>query len=88
MLNVLLASRGIVYGSKKDGFARLVGRSVGIHMSVQPKTLTAYAMRSPLGSEESCVGRPRSVLGEAARILSIVIDMFGRGSAHPISGKE
>jgi hypothetical protein len=40
--------------------------------------LTAYAIRSPLGSEESCVGLPRSVLGEAARILSMVIDMAGK----------
>lgn len=37
---------------------------------------TAYAMRSPFGSEESCVGRPRSVLGEAARILLRAIDIF------------
>ena len=45
-------------------------------MPREPGTLTAYAMRSPFGSEESWVGRPRSVLGEAARILSSAIDIF------------
>ena len=39
--------------------------------------LTAYAMRSPLGSVESCVGRPRSVFGLAARILLIARDILG-----------
>ncbi len=39
-------------------------------------------MRSPLGSVDSWVGRPRSVLGDAARILSMTIDIFGRDSAH------
>lgn len=37
--------------------------------------LTAYARRSPFGSDESCVGLPRSVFGEAASILSIAIDI-------------
>ena len=44
-------------------------------------------MRSPLGSVESWVGRPRSVLGDAARILSIAIDIFGKDSAHLIVQK-
>jgi hypothetical protein len=61
---------------------------VNIRVSVAPMILTAYAIRSPLGSEESCVGLPRSVLGEAARILSMVIDMAGRSLEHPVSGKN
>jgi hypothetical protein len=32
--------------------------------------LTAYAIRSPLGSEESGVGCPRVVVGDAAQIAS------------------
>jgi hypothetical protein len=40
-------------------------------------------MRSPLGSVDSWVGLPRSVLGEAARILSMTIDIFGKDSVHP-----
>ena len=50
--------------------------------------LTAYAMRSPLGSAESWVGRPRSVLGEAARILSMAIDIFDRAPRHQVSWVE
>jgi len=38
-------------------------------------------MRSPLGSVDSWVGLPRSVLGEAAMILSMTIDIFGKSSA-------
>lgn len=51
---------------------------MNIRASAESMILTAYAIRSPLGSEESCVGLPRSVLGEAARILSMVIDMAGK----------
>lgn len=36
---------------------------------------TAYAMRSPLASVESCVGWPRVVAGDAANIFSMAIDM-------------
>ena len=32
-------------------------------------------MRSPLGSVESCVGWPRVVVGDAANIFSMTIDM-------------
>lgn len=39
---------------------------------------TAYAMRSPRGSHESCVGWPRVVAGFAARIFSISSDIAGR----------
>ena len=33
--------------------------------------LTAYARRSPFGSEDSCVGWPRVVEGEGAQIASV-----------------
>ena len=35
--------------------------------------LTAYAIRSPFESEESIVGEPRVVVGEAAQIASIQV---------------
>lgn len=38
--------------------------------------LTAYAIRSPFLSVESCVGWPRCVAGEAARIFSMLTDMM------------
>lgn len=50
-------------------------RSVLNLAQIQFPRLTAYAIRSPLESEESCVGRPRLVVGEAAKILSMAIDM-------------
>jgi hypothetical protein len=45
--------------------------------------LTAYAMRSPLGSVESCVGWPRVVVGDAANILSMTIDMASVSDIQP-----
>ena len=50
------------------------------------RPLTAYARRSPLGSVESWVGRPRSVLGEAARILLMTIDIFDTVHEHLVLG--
>lgn len=34
---------------------------------------TAYAIRSPLGSEESGVGCPRVVVGDAAQMASVYV---------------
>lgn len=42
--------------------------------------LTAYAILSPLLSQESCVGWPRTVAGAAARIMSIVMDIVSHVS--------
>lgn len=53
------------------------GRRFSVCLNARVPRLTAYAMRSPLGSVDNCVGRPRSVFGEAARILLMAMDMLG-----------
>jgi hypothetical protein len=77
MGGILFAEGRIVEGSKEDGFTRLFQTFSRALLSYQNEIPTAYAIRSPLGSVESWVGRPRSVLGEAASILLIVIDILG-----------
>jgi hypothetical protein len=56
------------------------------HMSAQwplaagvGPVLTAYAIRSPLGSDERGVGCPRVVVGDAAQMASgmVSIDLYG-----------
>jgi hypothetical protein len=85
---VLLAEGGIVEGTEEDGFARLFGSISRVSLDLKRCRLTAYAMRSPLGSVESWVGLPRSVLGDAARILSILRDMVGKALGYPELGEE
>lgn len=46
---------------------------------------TAYAIRSPLGSDERGVGCPRVVVGDAAQMASVWMSVGhrGRGAATP-----
>ena len=53
-------------------------------LRVKAEALTAYAIRSPLGSLDNCVGRPRSVVGWAARTLSIMIDILTDTFMHQV----
>jgi hypothetical protein len=80
---VLLAEGGVVDVPQVDGLARLEVEGLNVRINSWHgtqehqvrKKLTAYAMRSPLASHESCVGWPRVVAGDAAKIFSSSIDM-------------
>ena len=69
MGGVLRRDGGVVDGAEEDGFVgprdSLVLNPIG-----RSKALTAYAMRSPFASEESGVGCPLVVDGEAAQMAS------------------
>jgi hypothetical protein len=81
MACVLLADGGVVDVAEEDGLAGLefwVSAKLLV-MGSQEQIHTAYAMRSPFASHESCVGWPRDVAGAAARIFSISIDIAGLG---------
>jgi hypothetical protein len=69
VLRVLLADCGVVDGAQEYGFSGLPDQS-NRATAVRCPSLTAYAIRSPLGSEESGVGWPRVVVGDAAQIAS------------------
>jgi hypothetical protein len=68
VLRVLFTDGGIIDRTQEDRFVGL-GRSV-CRFESQVYGLTAYAIRSPLGSEDRGVGWPLFVVGDAAQMAS------------------
>jgi hypothetical protein len=76
VLRVLFTDGGVVDGAEEDGFARLQPSVLAlIEVGGLGSSCTAYAIRSPLGSDERGVGCPRVVEGEAAQIASVCVSL-------------
>ena len=88
MLRVLFTDGGVIDGTEEDRFSGLratIRTRKGASYSTRQHLRTAYAMRSPLGSEERGVGCPRAVVGDAAHMASVLISFCNSsGSANAI----